>query len=621
MPVAFLAPLALAALGLVAGPVVVHMLRRSRSKRLDFPDLRFLRETPSLVRRFTPPNRRWLLALRVFVVAAIALAAARPVWTDWTGSGSAATVVLVDGSASMSRPEARDAALSAAREVLGRLDASDRVSVAQFDRSIRWLARDASRDEAIAALAGYAPGLAAADVSVALEDAQRSLAAVPGADRKVVIVSDFQVANGPWSRPAGYTASIQPVRIENAFDNAFVVDASIEGTKDGEALGCSIVRATGEGRSVWRASVPLADGAATEGLLVAVDGATWQARVTAPDGFGGDDVRFGIAGSTGQVLVCDPGAGAPYLSAAARVNAGDAAVRAVPQVDRDSLAGASIAIVSSRALAASGALAAIDEWVRAGGSALIFAAGAVAPTDLIPGVTPPGETGATVSLAALPSSPAAIALRSDSIRAGSVEAKPSDAVIARDSDGDAVVVRRNVDAGVVTVAGFDASPASGRLVLDGGFPDVVQELVGPPPTASMDVGDTLPGLPPGATVGIEGRRLPTRPDGSVVLDSVGLARVSSPSGSRIVAVNVPTAESEPAQLTAGEVAALACDAAVADAAPAAALAASESRWPLWRFLLALALAAAVVELAVLGLRRRPLPSLPPARADEETSPS
>ena len=43
----FLAPLTLIGLLLVALPVLIHLLARRRARKVDFPSLEFLRETPS----------------------------------------------------------------------------------------------------------------------------------------------------------------------------------------------------------------------------------------------------------------------------------------------------------------------------------------------------------------------------------------------------------------------------------------------------------------------------------------------------------------------------------------------------------------------------------------------
>jgi hypothetical protein len=605
MPVAFLAPLALAALGLIAAPVIVHMLRRSKSHRLDFPSLRFLRETPSLVRRLTPPNRRWLLALRIGVIALIALAAARPAWTGGAASSGAETVILLDASASMDRPGTRDAVLAAARDVIGRLGESDVASVAQFDRQVRWLLRGGTRQDALAVLDTYAAGSAAGATADAVASVERSLATSTAASRRIVLISDWQRSNIEGLAADGdRTAALEPIRIENQFGNAFVADATVETVASGESLAVSVVRSSTESRSVARVTVPLADGAAAEGVLVARDAESWTARVTTPDEFDADDVRFGSVGRPGPVIVCDPGAGAPFLAAAARANYGEARVSVASRLDGATLAGASAAVVSSRALDVAGAAAALEAWVREGGSALIFAASPGSGSQYFPTVDGADPIGSSVSLAVSPEDPAALALRAASIRTRSVEAAAGDLVLARDGGGRPVVVQRKLGAGGVTVAGFDTSPESGSLVYDGGFPDVVRSLLRQPAAESREVGDSLTGLPVGAVVDLAGRKLTVQSDGTVRLDAPGIVRVTSGDSVRLVAVNVAASESEPGQLSAEEVAALARQGGEPALSSTLALEASERRWPLWRILLALALIATIAELVYAGSSRR-----------------
>lgn len=606
MPFAFLAPLALAALGLIAAPVVIHMLRRARSRRLDFPSLRFLRETPSLVRRLTPPNRRGLLALRIAVIALIALAAAHPVWTGGAMPPGSATVLLLDASASMRRTETRDAALVAAREVIGRLGDRDLACVAQFDRDVVWLGRDLAREDALAALASYAPGGAAGQPAAAVALADRHLASTPRSERRIVLISDFQRSNGPWTPgvEAESTASLETIRVENAFGNAFVADTQVDVDENGERLACALVRSGDAGREVARIAVPLVDGAAGDGILVGRSGETWTARVTAPDGFDLDDVRYGVVVSRGPVVVCDPGAGGPFLAAASEVNFGAKLVRVVPRVDDAALAGASVAIVSSRALDVSGASPALDAWVRAGGTALVFTASAGNSPQGFPVVATDEPESVSLFLAASPEAPAAVALRAAPVLVRPVVSEIGDETVVLDGAGRSVVVRRRLDAGVVTTAGFDASPQSGRLVYDGAFPDLVRLLAGGSKGSARDVGDTIEGLPAEAIVELGGRRLAPGAGGSMRLDAPGFLRVRSGDHDRFEAVNVAAVESEPGQLSPEETVAIARAAGPAGIGSEATLAASEQRWPFWRILLAIALIAALAELAIAGTRRR-----------------
>src|SRR5262245_44475825 len=80
----WITPAALASLAVVAGPVLVHFLRRQRAPRVTFPTIQFLVPTRAAAARFRRPSDLLLLCLRVAIVAAAAVAAAQPVLvTGW----------------------------------------------------------------------------------------------------------------------------------------------------------------------------------------------------------------------------------------------------------------------------------------------------------------------------------------------------------------------------------------------------------------------------------------------------------------------------------------------------------------------------------------------------------
>jgi hypothetical protein len=72
-------PAALAGLAVIAGPVMVHLLRRQRAPRVTFPTIQFLASTRAAAARFRRPSDLRLLCLRVAIVAVAAIAAAQPV--------------------------------------------------------------------------------------------------------------------------------------------------------------------------------------------------------------------------------------------------------------------------------------------------------------------------------------------------------------------------------------------------------------------------------------------------------------------------------------------------------------------------------------------------------------
>ena len=158
--IAWLQPVALVGLLAAALPIVIHLLRRERARRVIVPSLRFVRASERSAVRLRAPSDPWLLLLRIAIVACAALAAARPLLlTDarreqW--SERMARAVVVDTSAT----------------VQGAIDA-----------------------EQIARAAGTASpsvSIETVDLGRGIARAVSWLAAAPPARREIVILSDFQ---------------------------------------------------------------------------------------------------------------------------------------------------------------------------------------------------------------------------------------------------------------------------------------------------------------------------------------------------------------------------------------------------------------------------------------------
>jgi len=80
MSLAWMAPAALAGIGLVVLPIAIHLLVRQPARRLLFPSLRFLRETQLAALRRRTIQDAWLLLCRCLIVAIAAIALAGPVF-------------------------------------------------------------------------------------------------------------------------------------------------------------------------------------------------------------------------------------------------------------------------------------------------------------------------------------------------------------------------------------------------------------------------------------------------------------------------------------------------------------------------------------------------------------
>jgi hypothetical protein len=160
--IAWLEPAALIGLLALAGPLLIHLLRRQRAQRVRFPSLRFVRPTRTAAVRLRVPSDGWLLALRLAIVAAAAIALAQPLVmsSDRQQAWNArlARAVVIDTSASMAPLRGQAAAAAEAEEQ------------AVF-RSAR---------------------VEAAEMAAGLRRAVSALESLPPARQEIVLISDFQ---------------------------------------------------------------------------------------------------------------------------------------------------------------------------------------------------------------------------------------------------------------------------------------------------------------------------------------------------------------------------------------------------------------------------------------------
>ncbi len=110
MRLILLNPAGLASLIGLAAPILVHLLLRRRARRVPFPSLRFVQPSHAAAVRLRAITDRRLLCIRCAVVAAAALALARPllVTPDRRDGWNARTVraIVVDATPSAGRPSA-----------------------------------------------------------------------------------------------------------------------------------------------------------------------------------------------------------------------------------------------------------------------------------------------------------------------------------------------------------------------------------------------------------------------------------------------------------------------------------------------------------------------------------
>jgi Aerotolerance regulator N-terminal/von Willebrand factor type A domain len=201
---AFLNPIFL--LGALAAtlPVLVHLVRRTRASKLQFPSLMFLRRIEQKTIRKRRLRNWLLLALRCAALLLLALAFARPYFSGASAASTASnvtsSVILIDASYSMRYGDVFNRARQAARNVINESPSSEQFAVVQFSRSYDVLVpMKPNRDEALAAVAQMQPGLGATDYLQAVQAAISLLKDASGAKR-IHLISDFQDAG--WNRNA-----------------------------------------------------------------------------------------------------------------------------------------------------------------------------------------------------------------------------------------------------------------------------------------------------------------------------------------------------------------------------------------------------------------------------------
>ena len=194
----FLNPLFLLGLAAVAVPVIVHLVRRTRAPRIEFPSLMFVRRIPQrTIRRRRMQN--WLLfALRCLAFMLLVFAFVRP----YFGAGQAdanrgqrANVILFDNSFSLRYGNRFEQAKRRARALIDETRGNEPTALVTFGQGYEAQSRfttDTGRLKA--ALDSVKPGSDATDYVQALRGAEGMFKETAAADKRIVLISDFQAA-------------------------------------------------------------------------------------------------------------------------------------------------------------------------------------------------------------------------------------------------------------------------------------------------------------------------------------------------------------------------------------------------------------------------------------------
>lgn len=196
----FLNPFFLLGLAALAAPVLVHLVRRTRARRVEFPALYFVRQVPQRTIRRRTLRDLLLLALRCLALLLVVFAFTRPYFTTAGAAkeseGTRATVILIDASLSMRRAGLFEEAKRRAGALVGEMPLDERAAVLSFGEGYEVVSSFTTDRNALrAALAGLRAGYEATDYEQALRGAEALFReSKAGGARRVLMLSDFQAS-------------------------------------------------------------------------------------------------------------------------------------------------------------------------------------------------------------------------------------------------------------------------------------------------------------------------------------------------------------------------------------------------------------------------------------------
>lgn len=202
----FLNPFFLLGLAALAAPVLVHLVRRTRARRVEFPALYFVRQVPQRTIRRRTLRDLLLLALRCLAMLLVVFAFTRPYFTTEgkaaASEGTRSTVILIDASLSMRRAGLFDEAKRRADALCGEMPADERAALISFGEGYEVVSNFTADKNALrAALAVLNAGYEATDYEQALRGAEALFReSKAGGARRVLVLSDFQATGWDAAR-------------------------------------------------------------------------------------------------------------------------------------------------------------------------------------------------------------------------------------------------------------------------------------------------------------------------------------------------------------------------------------------------------------------------------------
>ncbi len=233
---------------LVAIPLAAHYLRRGRARSQEFPPASLVPRRPPIARHMNRLEDRFLLLVRLLMVAALAMLGATPLVRcsrlslGRDAGASVALALVVDDSLSM-RATTGDGksrwalAQAGARELLRSAREGDAVAIVLAGRPARLaLAATTDLDAARRAVGELRVSDRATDLAGAVQLARSSLRQLPQVDKRVVLLSDLADVAAPEGEPPSW-APLAGLR--QPMVNCGVVQAEQRGRRVDATVACA----------------------------------------------------------------------------------------------------------------------------------------------------------------------------------------------------------------------------------------------------------------------------------------------------------------------------------------------------------------------------------------------
>ncbi|MFT3867790.1 MAG: BatA and WFA domain-containing protein [Nibricoccus sp.] len=189
-------------------PVLLHLFRKRRRKQTEFPSLKFFGQI-SVVDQRKQRIRRWIvLLLRCAVFGLLVAAFARPFFPRTASGNTRATIIVLDNSFSMRAAERWPWLRNWTLGLLAKATPEETIGLLLMNPKPTWLVPPTRDVKAVAlAVERFQPGWLGTQAMPALRFAGEILAAGSADERRIVVVSDQQASG--WLN-ADFTAKLPP---------------------------------------------------------------------------------------------------------------------------------------------------------------------------------------------------------------------------------------------------------------------------------------------------------------------------------------------------------------------------------------------------------------------------